>query len=163
MIGLMQRVSEARVVIEGQTVGAIEQGVLLLLCAEPNDTETIAARMLDKVLRMRIFADDGGRMNRSLQDVAGGLLVVSQFTLAADTRSGTRPGFSEAAPPALAQHLYLRFLEQARAAHPKVEAGQFGADMKVHLINDGPVTIPIRVSAPAATLPAGSKPDSRQT
>jgi D-tyrosyl-tRNA(Tyr) deacylase len=148
MIGLLQRVTEARVVIADETVGAIEQGLLLLLCAEAGDDEATASKMLDKVLRLRIFADQEGRMNRSLQDVGGGLLVVSQFTLAADTRSGNRPGFSAAARPEIGRALYEFFLERARAAHPRVECGRFGADMKVHLVNDGPVTIPLRIEPP---------------
>ncbi|MEN9775180.1 MAG: hypothetical protein RL322_2250 [Pseudomonadota bacterium] len=150
MIGLLQRVSEATVRVDDEIVGAIGHGLLLFLCAEPDDDEQIGARLLDKTLRLRVFSDERGRMNRSLQDVAGGLLVVSQFTLAADTRSGTRPGFSAAAPPERARQLYDRFLEQARAAHPKVEAGRFGADMKVQLVNDGPVTLPLRISAQAS-------------
>jgi D-tyrosyl-tRNA(Tyr) deacylase len=149
MIGLLQRVTEARVVIDGETVGAIGQGLLLLLCAEAGDDEATASKMLDKVLRLRIFADQEGRMNRSLQDVGGGLLIVSQFTLAADTRSGNRPGFSAAARPELGRALYDFFVERARALQPVVESGRFGADMKVHLVNDGPVTIPMRLSARA--------------
>ncbi len=147
MIGLLQRVSEARVSVAGEVIGEIDRGLLLFLCAEPEDDEAIAAKLLAKVLKLRIFGDDSGRMNRSLQEVSGGLLVVSQFTLAADTRSGNRPGFSAAAAPELGRRLYERFLELARAAHPQVACGQFGADMKVALINDGPVTIPIRISA----------------
>lgn len=146
MIGLLQRVSEARVSVAGEVIGEIDRGLLLFLCAEPEDDEAIAAKLLAKVLKLRIFGDDSGRMNRSLQEVRGGLLVVSQFTLAADTRSGNRPGFSAAAAPELGRRLYERFLELARAAHPQVACGQFGADMKVALINDGPVTIPIRIS-----------------
>lgn len=147
MIGLLQRVSEARVVIEDETVGAIGPGILLLLCAEGDDTEAIASKLLDKVLKLRIFPDSEGRMNRSLQDIGGGLLIVSQFTLAADTRSGNRPGFSAAARPELGRALYDFFVERARALHPEVASGRFGADMKVHLVNDGPVTIPMRLSA----------------
>jgi D-tyrosyl-tRNA(Tyr) deacylase len=155
MIGLLQRVSDARVVIDGETVGEIGQGLLLLLCAEGDDTEAVASKMLDKVLKLRIFADAEGRMNRSLQDVGGGLLIVSQFTLAADTRSGNRPGFSAAARPELGRALYDFFVSRARALHPVVESGRFGADMKVHLINDGPVTIPMRLSARADDPTAG--------
>lgn len=147
MIGLLQRVNEARVSVANEVVGEIGQGLLLLLCAEPDDDEAIAAKLLAKVLKLRIFSDSEGRMNRSLQDVQGGLLVVSQFTLAADTRSGNRPGFSAAAPPELGRQLYERFLELAQAAHPQVACGRFGADMKVALINDGPVTIPLRISS----------------
>jgi D-tyrosyl-tRNA(Tyr) deacylase len=149
MISLLQRVSEARVDIEGQTVGAIGPGLLLLLCAEPDDTEAMGEKLLAKVLKLRIFGDDAGKMNRSVQDVGGGLLIVSQFTLAADTRSGNRPGFTGAAPPALGEALYDAFVAAARAAHPLVQTGCFGADMKVHLVNDGPVTIPLRMPAQA--------------
>jgi D-tyrosyl-tRNA(Tyr) deacylase len=155
MIGLLQRVSDARVVIDGETVGEIGQGLLLLLCAEGDDTEAVASKLLDKVLKLRIFADADGRMNRSLQDVGGGLLIVSQFTLAADTRSGNRPGFSAAARPELGRALYDFFVSRARALHPVVESGRFGADMKIHLINDGPVTIPMRLSARADDPTAG--------
>ncbi|VWX57536.1 D-tyr-tRNA(Tyr) deacylase [Burkholderiales bacterium 8X] len=147
MKALLQRVSQARVEIDGQVVGAIDLGLLLLLCAEHGDDAAIAQRMLDKILKLRIFSDDAGKMNRSLQDVAGGLLVVSQFTLAADVRGGNRPSFTQAAPPAEGRRLYDDFLERARAAHPKVESGVFGADMQVHLVNQGPVTIPIQMSA----------------
>ncbi|MCW5671564.1 MAG: D-tyrosyl-tRNA(Tyr) deacylase [Hydrogenophaga sp.] len=149
MISLLQRVSEARVDIDGQTVGAIGPGLLLLLCAEPDDTEAVGEKLLAKVLKLRIFGDEAGKMNRSLQDVGGGLLVVSQFTLAADTRSGNRPGFTGAAPPALGEALYDAFVKAARAQHPLVQTGRFGADMKVHLVNDGPVTIPLRMAAQA--------------
>jgi D-aminoacyl-tRNA deacylase len=145
VIALLQRVSEARVVIAGETVGQIGHGLLVLVCAEPEDTEATGEKLLAKILRLRIFSDEQGKMNRSLQDVAGGLLIVSQFTLAADTKSGNRPGFTGAAPSALGQSLYNRFVEAAQAAHPQVQTGRFGADMQVHLINDGPVTIPLRM------------------
>lgn len=145
MIALVQRVREARVEVAGQTIGAIEQGLLVFVCAEPQDDEANAAKLVAKLLKLRIFGDDAGKMNRSLQDVAGGLLIVSQFTLAAETSTGNRPGFSGAAPPALGRALYERVLLVARAAHPDVAAGEFGADMQVHLVNDGPVTIPLRV------------------
>jgi len=145
MMALLQRVSEARVVIAGETVGEIGQGLLVLVCAEPGDSEAIGAKLFAKVLKLRIFSDAQGKMNRSVQDVAGGLLIVSQFTLAADTQSGNRPGFTKAAPPALGEALYDRFVAMARAAHPLVQTGRFGADMQVHLINDGPVTIPLRM------------------
>ncbi len=147
MISLLQRVSEARVDIDGQTVGAIGPGLLLLLCAEPDDTEAVGEKLLAKVLKLRIFGDDAGKMNRSVQDIGGGLLIVSQFTLAADTRSGNRPGFTGAAPPALGEALYEAFVTAARGMHPQVQTGRFGADMKVHLVNDGPVTIPLRMTA----------------
>ncbi len=147
MIALLQRVTEARVDIAGQTVGRIDQGLLMLVCAEPDDTPAVGDKMLAKVLKLRIFNDEAGKMNRSLQDVQGGLLVVSQFTLAADTRGGNRPGFTGAAPPALGRALYDAFVAAARAAHPVVQTGEFGADMQVHLVNDGPVTIPMRITA----------------
>ena len=145
MIGLLQRVSEASVVVEGRTIGAIGPGLLLLVCAERGDAPAQADRLLAKVLKLRIFADGQGKMNRSVQDVGGGLLVVSQFTLAADTSGGNRPGFGNAAPPDEGRRLYEHLVAQARAAHPVVQTGEFGADMKVRLVNDGPVTIPVVV------------------
>lgn len=147
MIGLIQRVDQARVEVAGETIGAIGPGLLLLLCAEPNDTEAVGEKLLAKVLKLRIFGDAAGKMNLSLQSVNGGLLVVSQFTLAADTRSGNRPGFTAAAPPAQGETLYNAFVAAARVAHPEVACGRFGADMRLHLVNNGPVTIPLRVSA----------------
>lgn len=147
MIALLQRVRSARVEVDGVVIGAIDQGLLMLVCAEPADTIGHAERLLDKVLKLRIFSDTNGKMNHSLQDVGGGLLVVSQFTLAADTSSGNRPGFTGAAPAALGLALYEALLQRARDRHPQVQAGRFGADMQVHLINDGPVTIPLRVGA----------------
>jgi D-tyrosyl-tRNA(Tyr) deacylase len=146
LISLLQRVSEARVEIDGHTVGAIGRGLLVLVCAEPDDTEAVGEKLLAKILKLRIFGDDAGKMNRSLQDVGGGLLIVSQFTLAADTRSGNRPGFTGAAPPVLGEALYDAFVKSARAAHPVVHTGRFAADMKVNLVNDGPVTIPLRIT-----------------
>lgn len=143
MIALLQRVARARVEVAGTVVGAIDAGLLMLVCAEPGDTPAVGRRMVDKILRLRVFADDAGKMNRSVQDVAGGLLIVSQFTLAADTSSGNRPGFSGAAPAELGRALYEDLLRAARDLHPVVEAGVFGADMQIHLVNDGPVTIPI--------------------
>ncbi|MBX3601897.1 MAG: D-tyrosyl-tRNA(Tyr) deacylase [Rubrivivax sp.] len=143
MLALLQRVREARVEVAGETVGAIGPGLLVFVCAEPADTPAQAAKLVDKLLKLRIFADEAGRMNRSVQDVAGGLLLVSQFTLAADTAGGNRPGFSAAAPPALGRALYDEVLRVARARHAPVAAGVFGADMQVHLVNDGPVTIPL--------------------
>jgi D-aminoacyl-tRNA deacylase len=145
MIGLLQRVSEAAVVVEGATVGAIKAGLLVLVCAEKGDTEREADALLAKLLGYRVFADDAGKMNRSVQDVGGGLLLVPQFTLAADTRSGTRPSFSPAASPADGQRLFDHFVGQARTRHPVVETGRFGADMKVSLTNDGPVTFWLQV------------------
>ncbi len=145
MIALLQRVSQARVEVAGAVVGRIDQGLLMLVCAEPADSLAQAQRLVDKVLKLRIFSDEAGKMNRSLQDVGGGLLVVSQFTLAADTRSGNRPGFTGAAAPDLGRELFDAVLRLARERHAPVHAGVFGADMQVHLINDGPVTIPLTV------------------
>jgi D-tyrosyl-tRNA(Tyr) deacylase len=150
VIGLVQRVREARVEAGGQVIGAIGAGLLLLVCAEPADTEAQAERLLAKLLKLRIFSDDAGKMNRSLQDLdgagtPGGLLIVSQFTLAADTSGGNRPSFTGAAPAVQGRALYERLLALARAQHPQVASGEFGADMQVHLVNDGPVTIPLRV------------------
>jgi len=145
LIALLQRVRQARVDIAGETVGAIAHGLLVLVCAEPEDTEAVGQKLLTKILKLRIFSDEAGKMNRSVQDVGGGLLIVSQFTLAADTRSGNRPGFTGAAPPALGEALYDRFVALAREQHPEVATGRFGADMQVHLVNDGPVTIPITI------------------
>lgn len=143
MIALLQRVAQARVEVAGAVAGRIGRGILLLVCAEPADDQALAARLVDKVLRLRVFADAAGRMNRSLQDLDGGLLIVPQFTLAADVRAGNRPSFSGAAPPPQGQALYETVLRLARERHAPVEAGIFGADMQVHLVNDGPVTIPI--------------------
>ncbi|MET0311731.1 MAG: D-aminoacyl-tRNA deacylase [Burkholderiaceae bacterium] len=145
MISLTQRVSEARVVVEGETVGEIGHGLLVLVCAERGDTEAQADKLLAKLLKLRIFGDEGGKMNRSVQDVGGGLLLVSQFTLAADTSSGNRPGFSNAAAPDEGRRLYDYFVAQARKAHPVVQTGRFATEMKVHLVNDGPITIPMTV------------------
>ena len=145
MIALVQRVREAHVDVAGATVGAIGQGLLVLVCAVPSDTEVQAARLVDKLLKLRIFADAAGKMNRSVQDVGGGLLVVSQFTLAADTRGGNRPSFGAAAPAAQGEALYEAVLRHARERHPIVASGRFGADMQVHLVNDGPVTIPLQI------------------
>jgi D-tyrosyl-tRNA(Tyr) deacylase len=147
VIALLQRVAEARVEIEGRQVGRIGRGLLLFVCAEPDDGEAIADRLVDKVLRLRIFADAAGKMNLDLATVGGGLLVVSQFTLAADTASGNRPGFSRAAAPELGRRLYERVVATARSRHAEVASGEFGADMKVHLVNDGPVTIPLTLRA----------------
>lgn len=151
MIALLQRVSEARVDIGGETVGEIGGGLLVLFCAEPDDTEALAQKMLSKILKLRIFGDDAGKMNLSVQDVGGGLLLVSQFTLAADTGSGNRPGFTGAAPPALGEALFDQFVALAREQHPQVATGRFAAEMKVHLVNDGPVTIPLHLRATASS------------
>ena len=141
----MQRVLQARVDVGGETVGAIAQGLLVLVCAEVPDTQAQASKLVDKLLKLRIFSDDAGKMNRSVQDVGGGLLLVSQFTLAADTSGGNRPSFTAAAPPEQGRVLFDAVLRLARQRHRPVAAGVFGADMQVHLVNDGPVTIPITV------------------
>jgi D-tyrosyl-tRNA(Tyr) deacylase len=146
VIALVQRVREARVEVAGEVVGAIGRGLLAFVCAEPADGEPQAVRLVDKLLRLRILADGGGRMNRSLADSGGGLLIVSQFTLAADTRGGSRPSFTGAAPADRGRELYERVIELARERHPDVQAGRFGAEMQVYLVNDGPVTIPMRVA-----------------
>lgn len=145
MIALIQRVSSARVEVDGAVVGAIGPGLLALVAVEPDDGETQTVRMLQKLLAYRVFADAAGRMNRSLKDVAGGLLLVSQFTLAADTRSGLRPSFTSAASPEYARVWFERLLELARAEYAPVETGRFGAHMTVHLVNDGPVTFRLEV------------------
>ena len=147
MKALLQRVAEARVDIGGRTVGAIEAGLLVLLCAERGDGDLLADRLLAKILKLRIFSDEAGKMNRSVQDIGGGLLVVSQFTLAADVSGGNRPSFTQAAPPEEGRRLYEYFVARARAAHPVVATGEFGADMQVRLVNDGPVTIPLQISS----------------
>ncbi len=146
MISVLQRVSEARVDVHGQTVGAIGPGLLVLLCAERGDTEVEANKLLAKILKLRIFSDDAGKMNKSVQDIAGGLLLVSQFTLAADSTGGNRPSFTQAATPDEGRRLYDYLVAQARTAHPEVATGQFQTEMQVHLINDGPVTIPLRIA-----------------
>lgn len=142
---LIQRVSEARVDIDGATVGAIGPGMLVLVCAMQGDTEAEAAQLARKTVNLRIFRDDAGRMNRSLLDVGGAALVVSQFTLAADTSRGNRPGFSTAAPPAEGEALYRTFCDLVREHGVAVATGEFGADMAVSLTNDGPVTIWLEV------------------
>jgi len=140
MIALIQRVLSARVDVENTTVGAIGPGLLALVAVQPGDDEPRTKRMLERLLGYRVFADEQGRMNRSLSDTGGELLLVSQFTLAADTRSGMRPSFTTAATPEEGRRWFDRLVELARAAHPRVEIGQFGAHMQVHLVNDGPVT-----------------------
>lgn len=140
MKALLQRVSQARVEVAGECVGAIAGGLLVLVAVEPQDTPASADKLLHKLLNYRVFSDAAGKMNLSLKDVAGGLLLVSQFTLAADTQSGLRPSFSTAAPPALGAELFDYLLAQARLQHAQVACGQFGADMQVHLVNNGPVT-----------------------
>ena len=146
MISVLQRVREARVEVAGTVVGAIGPGLLVLVCAERGDSEAQAQRLLAKVLKLRIFSDAQGKMNRSVQDVGGGLLIVSQFTLAADTSGGNRPSFTQAAAPDEGRRLYEYVVARARAAHAVVATGEFGADMQVALVNDGPVTIPLRVA-----------------
>jgi D-aminoacyl-tRNA deacylase len=146
LISVLQRVSQARVVVAGASVGEIGAGLLVLVCAERGDSEAQADKLLAKILKLRIFGDDAGKMNRSVRDVGGGLLIVSQFTLAADTAGGNRPSFTNAAPPDEGRRLYDYFVQQARAAHPVVQTGQFAAHMEVHLVNDGPVTIPLRIA-----------------
>ena len=153
MLALVQRVRRAQVVVDGATVGKIDQGLLVLVCAEQGDTDAQGDKLLAKLLKLRIFSDADGKMNRSVQDLDGaglhgGLLIVSQFTLAADTKGGNRPSFTNAAAPADGRRLYDYFVAQARVAHPIVQTGIFAADMQVELVNDGPVTIPMRV-APA--------------
>jgi len=146
VIALLQRVASARVSVAGAVVGEIGAGLLALVCAEPADTEAQAAKLVDKMLKLRVFADAAGKMNLSLQDTGGGLLVVSQFTLAADTSGGNRPSFMGAAPAEAGRRLYEAVLRLARERHGVVEAGVFGADMQVALVNDGPVTIPLRIA-----------------
>lgn len=145
MKGLLQRVRGARVEVGGEIVGAIDQGLLVLVAVEPEDTREHADKLLHKLLNYRVFSDEQGKMNLSLKDVGGGLLLVSQFTLAADTRSGMRPSFSSAAPPALGAELFDYLLQQAQGQHPVVGSGRFGADMQVHLVNDGPVTFLLQI------------------
>ena len=146
MIAILQRVREARVEVAGRVTGQIGTGFLMLVCAEPTDTEALAEKLIQKVLKLRVFSDEAGKMNRSVQDVGGGLLIVSQFTLAADTSGGNRPSFTGAAPAELGRRLYEHCLTFARSQHPLVQCGEFGADMQVHLVNDGPVTIPLRMT-----------------
>ena len=149
MLAVLQRVSEARVIVDGETIGEIGPGLLALVCAERADTPAEADKLLAKVLKLRIFSDAAGKMNHSVQDVEGGLLIVSQFTLAADTAGGNRPSFTNAADPHAGKALYEHFVTRAQAAHPVVQTGRFAADMKVELVNDGPVTIPLRIAPPA--------------
>lgn len=151
MIALLQRALEAKVVVDGATVGAIGPGLMVLVCAERCDTEKEADALLAKLLSYRVFADDAGKMNRSVVDVQGGLLLVPQFTLAADTQSGTRPSFTPAAAPADGRRLFDYFVEKARAKHSVVETGEFGAHMQVSLTNDGPVTFWLQVKPQAVS------------
>jgi D-tyrosyl-tRNA(Tyr) deacylase len=145
VIALVQRVARAHVEIGGRTVGAIGPGLLVLVCAEPADGDATADKLVAKLLKLRIFGDTAGKMNLSVADVKGGLLIVSQFTLAADVSAGNRPSFTGAAPHELGRRLYERVVASARAQHAPVASGEFGAAMQVHLVNDGPVTIPITI------------------
>jgi D-aminoacyl-tRNA deacylase len=145
VIALIQRVRGAHVDIANVRVGEIGHGLLVFVCAEPQDDEAVADKLVAKLLKLRVFVDDAGKMNRSVQDVQGGVLIVSQFTLAADTSAGNRPSFIGAAPPTLGRALYQRVVDRARELHPQVACGEFGAEMQVHLVNDGPVTIPIQI------------------
>lgn len=148
MIALIQRVNHASVTIDGRCCAAIDRGVLAFIGIEKPDTPAVAEALVERLLSYRIFADAEGRMNRSVRDVQGGLLLVSQFTLAADTRRGLRPSFSSAMPPDQAATLYARLVEIAREKHPEVGSGEFGADMQVALENDGPVTFLLELPAP---------------
>lgn len=150
MIALLQRAARAEVEVAGRVVASIGRGLLVFYCAERGDASEDCERLLGRVLRMRCFPDEAGRMNRSVQDIDAALLVVPQFTLAADTSSGNRPGFSGAAAPQEGERLFDRFVACARAAHRHVACGTFGADMQVGLVNDGPVTLWIRVAPPPA-------------
>jgi D-tyrosyl-tRNA(Tyr) deacylase len=145
MIGLIQRVQHASVVVDGETIGAIDEGILALIGVEKDDTETRARRLLERVLNYRIFADTEDKMNLSLQDIQGGLLLVPQFTLAADTNKGNRPSFSSAASPGEGQQLFNYLVAQAKSSFPNVQTGRFAADMKISLLNDGPVTFWLQV------------------
>lgn len=147
MIALLQRVSEASVRVEGEVIGEIACGLMVLLGVERGDSEAEADRLLERVLGYRVFADEDDKMNLSLRDIQGGLLIVPQFTLPADTRKGTRPSFTPAAPPEEGRRLFDYFASQAANAHPMVETGEFGADMQVALINDGPVTFWLQISS----------------
>lgn len=140
MIALLQRVNHASVTVAGECIGKVDTGLLVFLCAEPQDNEAVADRLLERVLNYRIFSDEQGKMNRSVRDIHGGVLLVPQFTLAADTRKGNRPGFSTAAAPAFGEQMFRYAWQQLQALHPNVASGQFGADMKVALENDGPAT-----------------------
>ncbi len=152
MIALIQRVTEAQVVVAGETVGAIGRGILALIGVQKGDTRADAERLLERMLGYRVFPDAQDRMNDSLRDIDGGLLLVPQFTLAADTRKGMRPSFSSAAPPATGRALFAHLLQTARAAWPHVAAGRFGADMQVRLINDGPVTFWLQAGPSGDTI-----------
>lgn len=145
MIALLQRVTSASVTVEGETVGAIGAGLMVLVAVEPGDGEAQTQRMCDRLLGYRVFSDDAGRMNLALADIGGGLLLVPQFTLAADTRKGMRPSFTTAAAPEQGRRWFDRLVELSRAAHPEVATGRFGAHMQVRLVNDGPVSFILRI------------------
>jgi D-aminoacyl-tRNA deacylase len=155
MICLLQRVTEARVIVDGETVGAIDAGLLVLVAVQPEDSEAQVRRMCERLLGYRVFADAAGRMNHSLSDVHGGLLLVPQFTLAADTAKGMRPSFTSAASPEQGRKWFERLVELARAAHARVETGRFGAHMQVHLVNDGPASFVLQSSVISAQSAAG--------
>jgi len=146
MIALIQRVSEAKVVVNNKNIGEIEKGLLVFIGIEKNDSEEQVTRLLNKVLSYRVFADDEDKMNLSVEDIKGGLLLVPQFTLAADTQKGCRPSFSSAASPELGEKLFNEFIKQAKNKYQQIETGQFGADMKIFLLNDGPVTFWLQVN-----------------
>jgi D-tyrosyl-tRNA(Tyr) deacylase len=146
MLGLIQRVTQASVTVNGETTGEIQQGILLLLGIQKNDTEETANKLIDKILAYRIFSDENNKMNCNLQQINGGVLVVSQFTLAADTKKGLRPSFSSAAPPVQAEALYDYFVANIRSKHLNIATGIFAADMQVSLVNDGPVTFMLEMN-----------------
>lgn len=146
MIALLQRVSRAKVTVENQVVGEIEKGLMVLICMEPNDTEATADKLLNRIITYRVFNDENGKMNRSLEAIQGGLLLVPQFTLAADTKSGTRPSFSTAAPVELGKRLFAYVAQKAKDKVALLQTGEFGAHMQVELVNDGPVTFWLQVS-----------------
>lgn len=145
MIGLLQRVTQSKVEVGGKVIGEVDQGLMVLIGVQKKDDKSSANKLLQKLLKYRVFSDEQGKMNLSLTDINGGLLLVPQFTLAADTNSGLRPSFSSAAPPEQGKALFEYLCEQAKQSHEKVATGQFGADMAVHLVNDGPVTFSIEV------------------
>ena len=145
MIALIQRVTEAKVVVNNKNIGEIQQGILAFIGIEKNDHDESVSRLVDKILSYRVFADEEGKMNLSVQDIKGGLLLVPQFTLAAETQKGCRPGFSSAAPPEEGERLFNELVKQAKKKYQQIETGQFGADMKVSLLNDGPVTFWLQV------------------
>lgn len=159
MIGLLQRVTEARVEVGGNLVGAIGPGLLVLACARRGDTEAQAQRLVERLLNFRVFSDVNGKMNLSLRDVGGALLLVPQFTLAADTGRGTRPSFTPAAPPEEGKRLFEHLLACARASHSPVASGEFGAHMRVSLVNDGPVTLWLEVGAQSGNGAAAGFPE----